>query len=84
MSYRDILSPTIIHHLALLRELPLRAAEGAIVQLHQLADIVETPGESELHGGDMRPNIAVTARLQGRDVGSAMADIRKRRVDDLD
>ncbi len=47
------------------------------MQLHQVADVVETPGELELHREDQRQNIAVTARLQGRDLGSAMTEIRK-------
>jgi len=77
VSIRVNLDPSALKHLATLRELPLRAADGTIVQLYQVADIVEIPGELELHREDMRQNIAVTARLQGRDLGSAMADIRK-------
>jgi CzcA family heavy metal efflux pump len=77
VSIRVNLDPTAIKHLDTLRELPLRAADGTIVQLHQVADIVETPGELELHREDMRQNVAVTARVQGRDLGSAMAEIRK-------
>ncbi len=77
VSVRVNLDQRTLRHLDTLRELPLRAADGTIVQLHQVADIVETPGELELHREDMRQNIAVTARLQGRDLGSAMAEIRK-------
>ena len=77
VSIRVNMDPTTIEHVDTLRELPLRAANGTILQLHQVADIVETPGELELHREDMRQNIAVTARLQGRDLGSAMAEIRK-------
>ena len=77
VSIRVSMAPDSLHRLDLLRELPLRAADGTIVQLHQVADLVETPGELELHREDQRQNIAVTARLQGRDLGSAMAEIRK-------
>ena len=69
--------PAYLTRLATLRELPLRAADGTIVQLHQVADVVEAPGELELHREDMRQNIAVTARVQGRDLGSVMGEIRK-------
>lgn len=76
VSIRVNLDPASLTHFETLRDLPLRAADGAILQLHQVADIIETPGELELHREDQRQNIAVTARLQGRDLGSAMAEIR--------
>ena len=59
-----------------LRELPLRTADGSLVKLSQVADIVETPGQLELRREDLRQDVAVTARLEGRDLGSAMAEIR--------
>ena len=77
VSIRVTLDQASVKHLHLLRELPLRAADGTIVQVHQVADLIETPGELELHREDQRQNVAVTARLQGRDLGSAMAQIRK-------
>jgi len=65
-----------IDRIAKLRELPLRTSGGVVVKLSQVADIVETPGQLELHREDLRQNVAVTARLEGRDMGSAMAEIR--------
>jgi multidrug efflux pump subunit AcrB len=41
-----------------------------------VADVVEEPGRLELRREDSRQDIAVTARLEGRDLGSAMAEIR--------
>jgi CzcA family heavy metal efflux pump len=67
-----------IADMAALRELPLRTADGDLVKLSQVADIVETPGQLELRREDLRQNIAVTARLEGRDLGSAMAEIQGR------
>jgi multidrug efflux pump subunit AcrB len=46
------------------------------VKLSQLVDFVETPGQLELRREDLRQDVAVTARLEGRDLGSAMAEIR--------
>jgi CzcA family heavy metal efflux pump len=77
VSIRVNLHQNNLQHVAQLRELPLRGADGTVIQLHQVADVVETPGELELHREDMRQNIAVTARVQGRDLGSVMAEIRK-------
>ncbi|MCG6925659.1 MAG: efflux RND transporter permease subunit [Acidobacteria bacterium] len=59
-----------------LRDFPLRTPGGGIVKLSQLADLVETPGQLELRREDLRQDVAVTARLEGRDLGSAMAEIQ--------
>lgn len=59
-----------------LRELPLRAMDGTTVKLSQLADVVLEPGQLELHREDLRQLVAVSARLEGRDLGSAMAEIQ--------
>jgi CzcA family heavy metal efflux pump len=68
--------PSHIDRLANLRELPLRTPEGALVKLSQVVDIVEEPGQLELRREDSRQDVAVTARLEGRDMGSVMAEIR--------
>ena len=78
VAVRVSMEPMATQRLQSLRELPLRSADGTVVALHQVADLLETPGELELHREDQRQNIAVTARLQGRDLGSAMAEIRRR------
>jgi CzcA family heavy metal efflux pump len=61
-----------------LSNLPLRAKDGTIIHLSQVADLVKTPGELELHRDDLRQDLAVTAQLEGRDLGSAMTDIRQK------
>jgi multidrug efflux pump subunit AcrB len=67
-----------IDRVANLRELPLRTPDGSLVKLSQVATFEETPGQLELHREDLRQNVAVTARLEGRDLGSAIADIQKK------
>jgi CzcA family heavy metal efflux pump len=59
-----------------LGKLPLRAANGTLITLAQVADIQQTPGELELHRDDLRQDISVAAELEGRDLGSTMAEIR--------
>ncbi len=66
-----------IERAANLHDLPLRAPDGTVVKLSQVADIVETPGQLELRREDLRQDVAVTARLEGRDLGSALAEIRE-------
>ena len=68
--------PSVINRLEKLGSLPLRAADGALVTLSQVVDVAEEPGQLELRRDDFRQDVAVTARLEGRDLGSAMAEIR--------
>jgi multidrug efflux pump subunit AcrB len=68
--------PSRLDRLASLRELPLRTPDGTLVKLSQAVDITEEPGQLELRREDSRQDVAVTARLEGRDLGSAMAEIR--------
>ncbi|HVP89981.1 MAG TPA: efflux RND transporter permease subunit [Terriglobales bacterium] len=69
--------PGATDRLEKLRNLPLRAADGSLVTLSQVVDVIEEPGQLELRRDDFRQDVAVTARLEGRDLGSAMAEIRK-------
>ena len=47
-----------------------------MVKLSQVANVVEEPGQLELRREDLRQDVAITARLEGRDLGSAMMEIR--------
>jgi CzcA family heavy metal efflux pump len=76
VSVRVKVDPARIDRIATLKEIPIRAADGAVVQLGQVVDVVEEPGQLELQREDMRQDVAVTARLEGRDLGSAMAEIQ--------
>ncbi len=67
-----------IDRVANLRELPLRSADGNLIKLSQIVNIEETAGQLELHREDLRQNVAITGRLEGRDLGSAIADIQKK------
>ncbi len=73
---RVIAEPAAAATIDTLRSLPIRAAGGAIVSLDQLVDIERTPGQLELERDDLRQDVAITANLQGRDLGSAMREIR--------
>jgi CzcA family heavy metal efflux pump len=76
VNVRVLVDRSDIDRLAKLRELPLRAPDGTLVKLSQVADIVEQPGQLELRREDLRQDVAVTARLEGRDLGSAMKEIQ--------
>ena len=68
--------PGLRSRTAQLGSLPLTAADGHIVQLRQVADIASDAGQRQLTREDLAPFVAVTARLEGRDLGSAMRAVR--------
>jgi len=76
VALRVLAERPLVDRVAKLKDLPLRAPGGALVKLSQLVDFVETPGQLELRREDLRQDVAVTARLEGRGLGSAMAEIR--------
>ena len=76
VNIRVKVDPSRIDRVASLRTLPIRAPDGTTVPLGQVVDITQEPGQLELQREDMRQLVAVTARLEGRDLGSAMAEIQ--------
>ena len=76
VAIRVKVDPARLERLANLRELPLRTPDGKLIKLSQAVDIREEPGQLELRREDSRQDVAVTARLEGRDLGSAMAEVR--------
>ncbi len=69
--------PTTVDRIEKIRQLPIRTAQGTVVRLDQVADVVMEPGQLELERDNLRQNISVTARLQDRDLGSAMRDVQR-------
>lgn len=54
------------------------ATAGGATQLRDVAALRVDPGETEISRDDLRETVAVTARLSGRDLGSAIAEIQRR------
>ena len=70
--------------LADLRALPIRApSTNSYVRIDQLATINYESGQTELLREGLRQSISVTARLEGRDLGSAIKDIQTRLAAEL-
>jgi CzcA family heavy metal efflux pump len=59
-----------------LREFPLTSESGGIVPLSAVASTSVAEGETELHREDLRQMIPITARLEGRDLGSGIRDVQ--------
>jgi len=56
--------------------LPLRGASGQMVPLARIADISVAVGQPQQDRENLRDIVAVTARLEGRDLGSAIKDVQ--------
>ena len=62
---------------AQLQQFGLTAPDGHAVRLGQVADIRVAAGQMQLRREDLAPFVGVTARLEGRDLGSAMQDVHR-------
>jgi multidrug efflux pump subunit AcrB len=60
-----------------LGELPIRAPDGHLFRLGRVAAFTSVAGQPEITRDNLQPMVAVTARIEGRDLGSTAADIRR-------
>ena len=63
--------------LAAMRDTLLVSSTGRTATLGALATVVENPGQTEIRRENLQRDVAVTARLEGRSLGSGMADVQK-------
>jgi multidrug efflux pump subunit AcrB len=73
---RVLMDPHSVGREETLRNLPLKTASGQVVRLSQVADMIEEPGSLELQRDNLRQFIAVTAEIEGADLGSVIDDIK--------
>jgi multidrug efflux pump subunit AcrB len=60
-----------------MRDTLLISSTGHTATLGALASVVENPGQTEVRRENLQRDVAVTARLEGRSLGSGMADVQK-------
>jgi multidrug efflux pump subunit AcrB len=60
-----------------MRDTLLVSGSGHTATLGALATLVENPGQTEIRRENLQRDVAVTARLEGTNLGSAMADVQK-------
>lgn len=66
-----------------LKALPIRSTTGALLRLDQVAAIEYDNGQTEIERDGLRQSIAVTARLSGSDLGTAIESIKKQLAKDV-
>ena len=60
-----------------MRDTLLVGSSGHTATLGALSSVVENPGQTEVRRENLQRDVAVTARLEGRSLGSGMADVQK-------
>ncbi len=66
-----------------LRKLPIFLPNGKRLNLGQVASVSVNPGDAEIERENLQPLGVVTARLDNRDLGSVMKEIRRSMADSL-
>jgi multidrug efflux pump subunit AcrB len=60
-----------------MRDTLLVSSTGRTATLGALATVVESPGQTEIRRENLLRDVAITARLEGRGLGSGMADVQR-------
>jgi multidrug efflux pump subunit AcrB len=59
-----------------IESLSLSNAQGKLIPLKTVATVERSVGEAEINRDQLQEMVAVTARIEGRDIGSTIADIK--------
>ncbi len=60
-----------------MRDTLLVSSTGHTATLGALSQVIENPGQTEVRRENLQRDVAVTARLEGRSLGSGMAEVQK-------
>jgi multidrug efflux pump subunit AcrB len=60
-----------------LADLPIRAPNGHLFPLQRVASLTPVTGQPEISRDNLQPMVAVTARIDARGMGAAVADVQK-------
>ena len=66
-----------------LRSLEVRSSTGALFRLDQVAEVEYDKGQTEVNRESLRQYAPVTARLEGKDLGTAISEIQARLSKDV-
>ncbi|KCZ51935.1 efflux RND transporter permease subunit [Henriciella sp. AS95] len=69
--------PELRQRVPQIEDLMLRAPDGHLVPLERVASVETVSGQAQSSRENLQPMTAVTGRLEGRDMGSAMVDVRQ-------
>jgi hydrophobe/amphiphile efflux-1 (HAE1) family protein len=76
IAVRVIFPPGVRKSLDTVRALQVRSTSGALFRLDQVADIEVDSGQTEIEREGLRETVAVSGRLEGKDLGTAIGEIQ--------
>jgi multidrug efflux pump subunit AcrB len=76
IAVRVLFPPEVRTSLEKVRALQVRSSSGALFRLDQVADIEYENGQTEIGREGLRETVSVTGRLEGKDLGTAIAEIK--------
>jgi multidrug efflux pump subunit AcrB len=76
ITVRVIFPPEVRTSLDKVRALQVRSSSGTLFRLDQVADVEYDKGQTEIARDGLRQTVAVTGRLEGKDLGTAIAEIK--------
>jgi len=65
------------------KALQVRSSSGALFRLDQVADIEYDKGQAEISRENLRQMVGVTGRLEGKDLGTAIGEIKNQLTKDV-
>jgi hydrophobe/amphiphile efflux-1 (HAE1) family protein len=80
---RVIFPPEVRTSLDKVKALQVRSSSGALFRLDQVADVDYDKGQAEIERENLRQMVAVSGRLEGKDLGSAIDEIRNQLAKDV-
>ena len=80
---RVIFPPSVRTSLDSVKGLHVRSSSGQLLRLDQVADIEVDKGQAEIERENLRQMVAVTGRLEGGDLGTAIRQIQERLAKDV-
>ncbi|MBI1827262.1 MAG: efflux RND transporter permease subunit [Planctomycetes bacterium] len=78
-----LLDESIRNNIRKLNDVRIISPTGAVVLLSDVAGITETPGPNQISRENVQRRMVVSANVQGRDLGSTVAEIQKSLAMDL-
>ncbi len=73
---RVIYPPDVRSSLEKVKALQVRSSDGRLFRIDQVADVEYESGQTEINRENLRQTVAITGRLEGKDLGTAISEIR--------
>jgi multidrug efflux pump subunit AcrB len=83
ITVRVIFPPDVRTSLDKVSALQVRSSSGALFRLDQVADVAYDKGQTEIGRENLRQVVGVTGRLEGKDLGTAINEIKTQLAKDV-